>query len=892
MNIDEQLYSRQIAAFGLDTMKKLSKLKILIYGLRGLGIELCKNIILSGPEKVTIFDDNKIKIEDLGANFYIEENDLGLRRDEICLDKLRKLNDYVICDILKDANIENHILDYDVIVLTEIMELNKIIKINDICHENKKGFIYCLVFGLTFFCFVDFGEHTIINLNNKDIKKYYIKEIVKGKNTTILIDNTIENFELYENEYIEFKEINGMPELLNGIKRKIQNSQNDSFQIDEDSSNYKDYIGGGFVQEVKEKIFFHNKTIKEMINYPDICELTNSKNNYLNLHLAFLSLHEYFKINKKLPNNDSNDLNIILNICSNIYNKNRYSWCNKINLNEEYLKDIFKYSKCQISPICGYGGGVASQEIIKFTGIYRPINQWFRAEFIGILDKTLNSDKKIYGSRYDEQILIFGNETQKKIEDLNLFLIGAGAVGCELLKYFAMMGISTNNNSLLSLSEHDRIEKSNLNRQFLFSKNDILKLKGECAINSARKMNNKTNFKFYNDFVCKETENQFNKEFFEKQNAVVMAVDNFETRNYISQQCEKYKIPYFNCGTEGPYANVEAFIPGITVEGSYPSNFQDIVPTCTLKMFPYSINHCVIWSINNFEKYFNQNIKNINFMLKNINQFFDNMNKIGELRKRLNTIKKIFKLLKISNSKNFHKCIKYSINKYYKLFIYKINDLLSFYPPEYIVEETGKKFWIGNKKMPNPLKFDVNEEQCFGFVKSFSCLLAYCLNINISKINIDEEIKNYCNKEFKLKKPSKKLFEKTENYKKKLIEIKEKINSYLKNESLDKINKNEIIFEKDSSNIHELNFIFYSSNLRAKNYSIEQEDSTKIKIIAGKIVPALITSTSAIGGILALQLYVICQKKNYRNFRTGMIDLSDNTLALGIPESIKHNIIC
>ena len=44
--------------YGIQTTKKLSKLKILIYGLRGFGLEVDKNIILSNPEQVSIFDDN------------------------------------------------------------------------------------------------------------------------------------------------------------------------------------------------------------------------------------------------------------------------------------------------------------------------------------------------------------------------------------------------------------------------------------------------------------------------------------------------------------------------------------------------------------------------------------------------------------------------------------------------------------------------------------------------------------------------------------------------------------------------------------------------------------------------------------------------------------------
>ena len=886
MSIDENLYSRQIAAFGTNAMNKIAKLKILIYGLRGLGIEISKNIALSGPEKVAIYDNNNITIDDLGANFYIEEKDIGFRRDEICIKKLSELNHNVKFNILKNGNIEYYIQEYDILIITEIMDIKELIKLNDLCHINKKGFIYCLVFGLSFFCFNDFGEHVITNLNNNDIKKYFIKDIIKGKKTVITIDNELENFELYEDEYIKFKDIKGMKQLLDGNKRKILNSKIDKFEIDEDSSNYDEYIEGGIVEEVRENIYIKNKRFEEMINFPMLCEKNiNSENNELNLHLAFLSLHEYFKINKKLPDNKQDDLNNILNITKKIYEKYKNDWCKNINLNEQLLDSIYKYSKCQISPICGYGGGVASQEIIKYIGIYKPINQWFRVQFTPILDNSISHNSTILDSRYKDQILIFGDETQKKLENLNVFLIGTGAVGCELLKYFAMMGISTNENSLLTATDHDRIEKSNLNRQFLFRENDITSLKSKCAIEAIKKMNNKINCKYMEEYVCKETEIIFNKEFFEKQNAVIIAVDNFEARNYISQQCEKYKLPYFNCGTDGPYANVEAFIPGKTVEASYPINYKKVVPDCTLKMFPSSINHCILWTLNHFEKYFNNNIKKAQLMYNNINKFYESMNEYLDLRIQFKKIKNIFKILRLANSKNFDNCIKFSIKKYYNFFIYKINDVLSCYPVDKINQETGLKFWTGNKRMPHPLKFDINDIMCFEFIKSFSCLLSKCLCINIENIKINDYIKEYCNN-YHIKNRKKKIYENKKYYENKIIIIKDKINIFLKGNT-NNIKFIEIPYEKDSIDINQINFISCCSNLRAKNYNIEQLDKLKIKIIAGKIIPALITSTSSIAGLLALQIYVICQNSNCRTFRIGIMDLSDNTLGLGIPELKK-----
>ena len=58
--VDDNLYSRSILTYGLETLKKLSTMKILIIGMRGLGAETAKNIILSGPGEVDIFDTTKV----------------------------------------------------------------------------------------------------------------------------------------------------------------------------------------------------------------------------------------------------------------------------------------------------------------------------------------------------------------------------------------------------------------------------------------------------------------------------------------------------------------------------------------------------------------------------------------------------------------------------------------------------------------------------------------------------------------------------------------------------------------------------------------------------------------------------------------------------------------
>lgn len=49
-----------------------------------------------------------------------------------------------------------------------------------------------------------------------------------------------------------------------------------------------------------------------------------------------------------------------------------------------------------------------------------------------------------------------------------MFLVGAGALGCEFIKAFALMGLSCGTEGTVTVTDDDVIEKSNLSRQFLF----------------------------------------------------------------------------------------------------------------------------------------------------------------------------------------------------------------------------------------------------------------------------------------------------------------------------------------------------------------------------------------------------------------------------------------
>ena len=59
------------------------------------------------------------------------------------------------------------------------------------------------------------------------------------------------------------------------------------------------------------------------------------------------------------------------------------------------------------------------------------------------------------------------------LQNLRVFVVGAGAIGCELLKNLALMNVSSGERGLIQVTDNDVIETSNLSRQFLFRAADI-----------------------------------------------------------------------------------------------------------------------------------------------------------------------------------------------------------------------------------------------------------------------------------------------------------------------------------------------------------------------------------------------------------------------------------
>lgn len=941
-NLDTNLYSRQIGVYGIETMKEIIKLNIFIYGMRGLGIEIAKNIILAGPKKVTIYDSNICKISDLTSNFYITKNDVenNTRRDDASIKKLSLLNPFVEIEIMKDDNLNTHLekniqvkeTKYDVVIISEFYPEEEIKKINTLCRKNNIGFIYTVELGIFGFCFVDFGDNFIVkDENGKDPLSYCIKSISKEKKGIVTIDTTAGKLKLGNKDKVIFKEIEGMTELNNKEPKNIKVLSNNSFEID-DTSNFSEYISGGIVEEIKIPKIYNFKSLEERLeipytedNLPNPIDFSKESTNEI-IHIGILALNKFYKENNSLPKlNDEKQANELLEISKKIYEtkcKENELWLNELedcfeNFEETFRKTILRlslWSKAEISPIATFLGGISGQEALKITGKYRPINQWLWIDFSETVEKLeANVNRKLQNDRYDDQIAIYGNEIQEKISNLNLFIIGAGALGCEFLKCFALMGISTKEESKITITDNDSIEISNLNRQFLFRYEDVSKPKSITASNAIKEINENSKIYPMKTKIGKESENVFDEQFWENQNYIINAVDNVDARIYISEQSKIFNKILIDSGTIGTMANSQVIIPNKTIEYSVPMEEnieQENIAMCTLRNFPTLITHCIEWARDNFEGCFVTILQDLKKFCENKESFYSDLEKNPNIDYQIKYLEKIIKFTKLVLSRSYDDCLEISFNEYLQKFNYDIIQILTDYPPDSINED-GSKFWSANKRVPKPLPFDCENKLIMMYIKKYADILANSLSIQI--IDDMEYIKKKINT-FEVKEfiPIKKTITNKNRYqntdeeesiedkklkkKKKIEEIKIRLN--IQKENLNKIktiaNKIDIPddtknlfkikeFEKDDDSNGHIEFIYAASNLRANNYKIENCDIYKAKIIAGKIIPAIATTTASIVGLVSLQLISLIQTEDIKYLREGSFNLAFNNFMNSSP---------
>lgn len=161
------VYDRQLRLWGVQAQTRLLNAKVLVWGLEGVSVEVCKNLVLAGVS-LTIRDHRPVSAADVGFNYFLRPEDLGKPRSTCAASRVQEMNP--LCKVssseapVDQGTLRESIKGFDV-VITGLgvlgFDFDKAAKIDAACREAGACFMLTISAGELAFFFSDLNEHVM-----------------------------------------------------------------------------------------------------------------------------------------------------------------------------------------------------------------------------------------------------------------------------------------------------------------------------------------------------------------------------------------------------------------------------------------------------------------------------------------------------------------------------------------------------------------------------------------------------------------------------------------------------------------------------------------------------------------------------------------------------------
>ncbi|KAG5325054.1 SAE2 enzyme, partial [Acromyrmex heyeri] len=440
---------------------------------------------------------------------------------------------------------------------------------------------------------------------------------------------------------------------------------------------------------------------------------------------------------------------------------------------------------------------------------------------------------------------LFREELRDAILRSKVLVVGAGGIGCEILKNLVMSGFAD-----IEIIDLDTIDVSNLNRQFLFQKKHVGKSKASIACETALTFNPDVKVIHYHDSI---TSSEFGLTFFKRFTMVLNALDNRAARNHVNRMCLAADVPLIESGTAGYEGQVELIKKGMSqCYECTPKAAQKTYPGCTIRNTPSEPIHCIVWAKHLFNQLFGEEDPDQDVSPDTADP--EAADTAGEeaLQGESNDKGNIDRI----STRAWAQSCDYDPEKLFtKLFHDDIKYLLS-------MDNLWKK-----RRSPTPLKW--RELPDGGLLLSYTNIFFSIFSMKI--IYYFLEVAG-CSKEINqpgLKDQQRWSISKCGSI---FAESMKTLSQTLKS-SQEKSPGNHLVWDKDDQ--HAMDFIAACANIRAHIFGIPQKSRFDIKSMAGNIIPAIATTNAIIAGMVVLHAFRVLEN-NLRACKSVYLRLKMN----------------
>ena len=719
--------------------------------------------------------------------------------------------------------------------------------------------------------------------------------------------------DLQDGDTVSFKEVIGMTE-LNGQQFKVKVINPYTFTIG-DISGFQDYAKGGIVVQEKQHVTLQYLPLAKARLEPgefllsDFAKFGRSEL----IHLAFMALDAFRTKHGAYPEPHSEEhAKEFIALATSL--RDTVAESSRPELDEKVLREFSYGARAVVNPVAALFGGIVGQEIIKAcTSKFHPIKQFFYMDALEALpaEPLPKEEFQLENSRYDSNIMVFGRSFQERLKRLKVFVVGSGALGCEIMKNCALLGVAGSKDGLLTITDDDKIERSNLSRQFLFRNWDVGKNKSSAAGAAALRMNPDFNIRPLTERVSQDTTDVFNDTFWNSLDVVLNALDNVNARRYVDARCVFFNKPLLESGTLGTKCNVQVVVPHLTQNyGATNDPPEKTAPECTVHYFPHNIDHCLTWSrsefVGNFERFptdTNRYLETDDFVHVMESSGAKPSDILQSLRGDEVWGGGIYDCLH-DRPHSFDDCIRWARVKFETYANHMVKQLIQSFPENAVNKKTGKSFWSPPKRFPKAIEFDAQNDAHLEFVIAAANLRANIFGVPLPEKNREAEtffpvlakihvlpfvpksnvqIKADDDEAAGGSSSSSGL----EGDDSKIAKILERLP---KRSELPGLRMMPEEFEKDNDLNFHVDFIHSLANLRAISYGIDPVTKLQAKLQAGRIIPAIATTTAMVTGFVAIELFKLINKKPLESYRDSFANLAIPLFAMSEPLPPKKSV--
>lgn len=286
------------------------------------------------------------------------------------------------------------------------------------------------------------------------------------------------------------------------------------------------------------------------------------------------------------------------------------------------------------------------------------------------------------------------------------------------------------------------------------------------------------------------------------------------------------------------------------------------------------------------------------------------------IAKALESLPLLRKTIEVSQSATMEACVAMAYEVLHATFRDKILDLTSTYPAD-AKTKTGDPFWSGHKKFPMAMTYDPSNQTHVDFMIATTNLFASMLKIHGTKPPCTaNDPNNRWQSQFRDPAWLESVLASVPvpNYHKGSVSMEGDDSGETEDgddtEAVARLEEllAELVtlggnpgqglepadFEKDDDDNFHIDFISACSNLRATNYSIPNAPRHKCKMIAGRIIPAIATTTASVTGLVMLEMMKLLQRKPIESLRNGNYNIGSNEYFLfeaNPPPAIKDKVV-